>query len=105
MANYNLTDNVEDSFGIEIRGLKFTMRYPRTEEVEAIREISERAQLADQEKDTDSASKANKELEDAIYAFVTPVGHQESIREALTKENIKVMRNFLAMIRKELSLE
>ena len=105
MANYNLTDNVEDSFGIEIRGLKYTMRYPRTEEVERIREISEQAQAVDGGNDAEVAAKANKELEDALYSFITPVGHEESIQEALSKENIKVMRNFIQMVRKELSLE
>lgn len=104
MANYNLTDNVEDSFGIEIRGLKYTMRYPRTEEVERIREISEQAEGVDGN-NAELAAKANKELEDALYSFITPVGHEESIQEALSKENIKVMRNFIQMVRKELSLE
>lgn len=104
MSNYNLSDNVNDGFNFELRGNKYTMRYPITEEVEQIQDITERLQAAQDAKDNDEAQKLSKQLEEYLYGFISPEGHDTPIREALLKENIKVMKNFNTMIKTELSI-
>ena len=41
MSNYNLTDNVNESFEFSINGAKYTMRYPRMEELEKAQKLTE----------------------------------------------------------------
>ena len=105
MSTYNLSDNVQDSFNFELRGLKYTVRYPRIEEVENIQELTQKAQEAQEEKRLDDAKSIGEKLETIMYEFITPEGHETPIKDALAKENIKVLRNFNTMIRTELSIQ
>lgn len=104
MSNYNLSDNVNDTFEFNIRGKKFTMRYPRTEEIDTVQELNTKLEEAQAEKRVDDVKAVSKELEQFLYNFITPVEHQETIQDVLAKENIKVMNNFNKMIKAELSL-
>lgn len=106
MSNYNLTDNVEDKFEFELRGKKYAMRYPITEEVEALQEKNNKlieAQKAEKV-DKELVAMLGDELEGFIYGFIEPIGHEEKIKDVLLKENVRVLRNFNTMIRTELSL-
>ena len=103
--NYALTDNVNEGFTFDLRGNKYFMRYPITEEVEKLQEVSAKVQEAQKNDDSDEVKRLNSELEDFIYGFITPEGHQTPIKEALAKENIRVMRNFNTMIKTELSIQ
>lgn len=104
MANYNLSDNVNESFEFNIRGNKYVMRYPRTEEIDQVQELNTKLDEAQAEKRVDDVKAIGKELEQFLYGFITPQGHEVSIEDTLAKENIKVMKNFNQMIRAELSL-
>lgn len=99
--NYSLTDNVEDGFNFDVRGKVFFLRYPRTEEVETLQTLAEELKGAS---DEEKAAK-NTELEVFMYGLITPVDHEESVKEVLKKENVRVMRNFNTMIKTELSLD
>ncbi len=103
-SKYNLTDNVKDDFPFEIRGLQYIMRYPITEEVEEIQKKSNALQEAQDSNDDAKIDDMSKEIEDYLYSFISPVEHETSIKEALKKENIKVMQRFNIMIREELSI-
>ena len=104
MSNYNLTDNVNDSFEFELRGKKFTMKYPTTDELEKVQKLNAELVEADEAKDKARVDRANEQLEAQLYGFISPVDHQISIKEALKAENIKVLKNFNTMIRTEISL-
>jgi hypothetical protein len=104
MGNYNLSDNVNDDFSFDIRGKKYIMRYPRTEELDAVQELNNELQTAQEEKRDDDVKAISSKLEDYIYDFITPEGHETPVKEVLAKENIKVLRNFKRMINTELSL-
>lgn len=104
MSTYNLSDNVQDTFTFELRGKKYVMRYPRTEEVEQVQAIMAEHEEAREKKDEDAVKAANNRLEDYLYGFITPEGHETPIKEALQKENVRVMRNFNKMIKTELSI-
>jgi hypothetical protein len=106
MSNYNLTDNVEDKFEFELRGKKYAMTYPITEEIEKLQETNNKLIEAQKEKEVNKELVAmlGDELEGFIYGFIEPVGHEENIKDVLSKENIRVLRNFNTMIRTELSL-
>lgn len=104
MSNYNLSDNVQDSFEFNIRGLDFVMRYPRTDEIDIVQELNVQLEEAQENKDKDAIKQCNEELETFLYSFISPKGHEQSITDVLDKENIKVMKNFQKMIRIEISL-
>lgn len=104
MSNYKITDNVKDEFPFEIRDMKFVMRYPRVSEVEAIQDLTDKLKEAQDEKREDEVKTISKQLEGFIYQFITPVDHETPVKEALEKENIRVMRNFNRMIREELAI-
>jgi hypothetical protein len=104
MSNYNLTDNVNDSFEFELRGKKFQMKYPTTDELEKVQKLNQELVEADEAKDKARVDRANEQLEGTLYGFISPVGHDVTIKEALKAENIKVLKNFNTMIRTEISL-
>lgn len=112
----DISDNVNDGVGFDLRGKEYFLRYPLTHEVEEMKELSDQA--AEYQKDVDNAENqeaaedlrakakdAGDKLENFIYGLISPVNHDTPIREALKNENIKVMRNFNTMVRTELSLE
>lgn len=106
MSNYNLSDNVNDSFDFVLRDLKFSMRYPQTAELEDVQTLSKELQDAQDAdvKDEAKIKEITEKLEGVLYSFISPVEHDTDIRTALRKENIRVMRNFNAMIRTELAV-
>lgn len=99
-------DSANDSFQFDIRGKKYVMRYPITSELEAIQDKTTELQAASQAevKDLEKIKDLSDKLEDALYEFITPDGHDLPIKEALSTENVRVMRNFNAMIRTELAV-
>jgi hypothetical protein len=90
MQDYNLDDGVSESFKFSLAGHIYVMRYPTTEE------IAEAQKIGDD--DADARTKW-------LYGFVTPENSDDpGIEEALKKANIKVVRNFNAMIEKEFAV-
>lgn len=104
MSKYIITDGVEDSFDIEIRELKYVVRYPLVDEIEQIQDINTKLEEAQANKDTAAAKSIGKELEDFMYGLISPVGHETPIKEALGRENTKVLKNFNTTIRNELAI-
>lgn len=102
--SYNLSDNVNDTFPLELRGLKYVMRYPTTGELEEIEAIGAEYQKLRDEGEPEKAKEANTRLEDFLYSLITPVEHQGNFKDAIKKENVLVFRNFNTMIKKELSV-
>lgn len=103
MSNYNLTDNVNESFEFSINGAKYTMRYPLMEELEKAQKLTE-----EREKTEDDQKKIElgKELESFMYQFITPVDSQsEPIGDVLNKQNVKVLQNFNVMIKTEFGIK
>lgn len=104
MSNYNLSDNVSDSFEFQLRDKKYEMRYPTTQEIEDIQKLNKELEEATEAKDEARIERANELLEGALYGFIRPVNHEMKIKEALRAENVRVLKNFNTMIRTELSL-
>jgi len=107
MSSYkDLSDNVDDSFDFTLRGNKYVMRYPKTGELEDIRVLNERLEGLDRTTDEGKAEtkEISDKLSDAMYEYITPVDHELSIKDALNKENIKVLKNFNTMIKTELAV-
>lgn len=103
MSSYkDLSDNVDDSFDFTLRGKKYTMRYPRTGELEEIQELSVKYETL--VATSPEAKEIEKQLSDAIYKYITPVEHETNIKDALRDENIKVLKNFNVMIKTELAV-
>ena len=104
---YNITDNVNDDFQFIVRDKKYSMRYPRTEEIEQLQELTNELKDAEplQKSDPEAYKEKVRGVEDYMYEFISPIEHETPIREALEKENVVVMRNFNTMIKTELSLE
>ena len=103
MSSYkDLSDNVDDSFSFSLRGKKYEMRYPKTGELEEIQELNTRYEAID--KTSEEAKEIESKLTDAIYKYISPVGHDTKIKAALRQENIKVLKNFNVMIKAELAV-
>lgn len=111
---YNLSDNVNDTFPFEANGLKYAMRYPLISEVDKIQELNNKINEASEiPKDADAETKEKikaevqklgDEMETYIYSFIEPVGHETPIKETLEKVNVRVLRNFNVMVKKELAI-
>lgn len=104
MGQYNLTDNVQESFNFVIRDKKYVMRYPRTVEVEAIQQLTAELQEATDDNNKELVETLSTKLENQLYGLITPEDHETPIKEALKSENIRVIRNFNTMIKTELSI-
>lgn len=105
MSNYALTDNVKDEFRFDIRGKVYAMRYPTTQEIQSIQEISSRIEEAQESKNLDEVKELSSQLEEKMYEFITPIDHDLPVKEALKTENTRVMRNFNHMVKTELSIQ
>ena len=82
MTNYNLNDNVNDSFEFEVGGHKFQTKYPTMEELEELQK------LVTSPEETDGAM-------NWMYKFITPVAASgPKIDEVMKKQNVRVIRNF-----------
>jgi hypothetical protein len=104
MSNYKLSDNVQDEFNFEVRDKKYKVRYPRVEELEEITTLNNKLKEAQDDKRDDDVKNISAQLEEFFYQFVSPDGHDTPIKEALSKENIRVMRNFNKMIQAEFAI-
>lgn len=104
---YILAENITDGVSFDLRGKEYFLRYPVVSEVEKIQELSQGIDEAEKlRKDNpDLYKEKSEELENFLYALINPVGHDEYIRDALQRENVKVYRNFNTMIKTELSLQ
>lgn len=105
MGNYNLTDNVQDKFEFVLYEKKYEMRYPNTEEIEKIQEVTTELSQAEDEKRNDDVKSIGKQLEAMLYDFITPVEHETPLAEVMKKANIKVIKNFNTMIKTELAIQ
>lgn len=99
MGKIVITDNVQDSFDFAIRDKDYKMRYPLTEEVEKIQEMNSLIQEAESKGEKAEAQTKAKELEELLYSFISPVGHDTPFKDVISKENVLVLRNFNAMIK------
>lgn len=101
MSNYNLSDNVNESFEFSIGGVAYIMRYPLVEELETLQTIVEKNQKLEKEGlDTD-----NTEFRKYLYEFITPKEKDSvEIGEVLKKQNLRVMVNFNNMVKTEFGM-
>ncbi len=90
---YNLNDNVKDSFDFQLEEHTYKMRYPTLEEIQAIQKTVKK------EGDDSQA------VMDELYTFIDPQDSAPPIGELMKKQNMKVIRNFSEMIRKEYGVE
>ena len=118
MSNYNLTDNVNDSFTFEVNGVSYSMRYPLVEQIEEMQDrvtASEDTRreietLRSQGKDTTELDKKykqqNDDLNDWMYTFISPVKEgSPDIKETMKKMNVKVLQNFQTMFKTEFGIQ
>lgn len=105
--NYVLDKDIQDGVTFDLRGKKYFLRYPVVSEVETIQELSEGIDNAEalRKEDPEAFKQKSDDLEDFLYGLISPIDHDEHIKDALQKENIKVYRNFNTMIKTELSLQ
>lgn len=105
MAQYNLTDNVQDSFTFNLGALEYSFRYPTTKEMRELSQLNADLQKLVDDKADDKEIKKQSELSEAkMNALVTPVGHDNQISEVLEDQPINVVRNFRQMMAKEINL-
>lgn len=104
MSKYNLSDNVNESVPVQVAGLNFIFRYPLTEELEDIQLMYDEIETLQGQNKFDEVKEVNKKLENVLYDFIEPVGHDQSFREVMKKQNVKVLRNFNKMITTELAM-
>lgn len=103
MSNYNLTDNVNESFEFSISGVKYNMRYPLMSELETAQRLSEERELTE---DAEKKVEIGKKLEGFMYQFISPVDSaSEKIDEVMKKQNLKVLQNFNTMIQTEFGIK
>lgn len=102
-----VTDDMPDGVQFDLRGKVYFLRYPSVGEVERIQDLSNGMEDAEKSRseDPEGYKKRSEELEDFLYSLISPIDHEEGIREALSKENVRVYRNFNTMIKTELSLQ
>lgn len=117
MSNYNLTDNVNDSFTFDVNGLTYSMRYPLVEEIDQMQEMvaateetqREIARLKRENQETQGLDEKlktqNEELNDWMYTFISPVKEDSpAIKATMKKMNVKVLQNFQTMFKTEFGI-
>ena len=104
MSNYNLTDNVNDSFSFSIDGIQYNVRYPLMEELEELQTLN--AEIENKRKKGELNPKDEMKVQEWIYGFITSeVEGSPSITETMKKQNFKVMQNFNTMFKTEFGIE
>lgn len=104
--SYNITDNVNKNFDFSVEGKRYFMDYPVMGQVEELQEVVENQKEAADKGDKEEAKRHSKQVEDFVYDLIYPEKEdQEDIRSVMKRQNIKAVRNFNAMIQKELGLE
>ncbi len=99
MPKYDLTSSLENEFTFSIDGKEYSFRKPTVREMRAVaKTFSGIDKEEDDEKQIEMSDGAMAEL----YAFITPVGHEENIADVLADQNIGVQTAFNEMIKKEL---
>lgn len=117
MSNYNLTDNVNESFTFEIAGIVYEMQYPLVEEIEKMQELAvasvdTQRKIDDSKKKKQDTSQLQKTLlkqddtlSEWVYKFIKPAkSDSPSIKEIMKKQNVKVLQNFQVMFKTEFGL-
>lgn len=99
MAKYDLTGSLEAKFSFTIGDKEFEFRKPTVREM---REVAKKFAGLDTETDVDKQTKMSDEAMAELYSFVTPMGHEVSIRDALEDQTVSVQAAFNDMIKKEL---
>jgi hypothetical protein len=107
MANYVLgTDDTKKSFTFTLGELEYDFRYPTTKELRQIGVLnSEVKKLVKDSASDEIIAAKGKESEEKMNSLVTPVGHDNPIGEVLEDMPVNVVREFRAMMVKEISLE
>lgn len=107
MANYVFgTDDTAKSFQFKIGDLKYDFRYPTTKELREIGVLNnEIKKLVEDKADDETVAAKGKESEEKMNALCTPVDHETPIGEVLENQPVNVVREFRAMMAKEISLE
>ena len=104
-VQYNLTDNVADSFNFKLGELEFNFRYPTTREMRELSAMNNELQdLTKNKAEEKVIKKKSEESEAKMDTLVTPVGHDNKIGEVLEDMPINVVRNFRNMMAKEINL-
>lgn len=118
MSNYNLTDNVNDSFTFEVNGVAYSMRYPLVEQIEEMQDMVTATEDVQREIDRlkrenqetqgleEKLRKQNEDLNDWMYTFIDPVKEDSpAIKETMKKMNVKVLQNFQTMFKTEFGIQ
>ncbi len=86
--SYNLNENTEDEIEIILNGKKYKMRLATVQEIEDIQKMAEEKQ------------------NDAMYEYVdTTEPDQTPFKDEIKKCNIRVIKRFGEMLKKEFSVE
>ena len=105
MAQYNLSDNVQDSFTFKLGDLEYSFRYPTTREMRELSVMNQELQkLADEKADDKKIKEQSAKSEAKMNELVTPVGHDNMIGDVLEDQPINIVRNFRQMMAKEINL-
>ena len=99
MAKYDLTSSLETSFTFSINGKEYSFRKPTVREM---RSVAKEFSLIEKEEDVDKQVELSNKAMQALYAFISPVGHDTPISEILDDAPVGVQIAFNEMVQKEL---
>ena len=99
---HNLDDDVTEHFEFVLKGKRYKMRYPTTEETEQSRDKIKTLKKK-YEKDVDKSIQAVEDFyQEWMYSFISKVDEDApDIKTALLKSNVKLVKNFSSMIESE----
>lgn len=101
--NYNLTDNVNETFDFSVNDIVYIMRYPTVDEIENLqektKEITEKMEKGGVTKEDEI------QVQQLMYDFISPQDPTSpGIATTMKKQNIKVLQNFNIMIKTEFGI-
>ena len=99
MAKHDLTGSLEREFTFSIDGKEFSFRKPTVREM---REVAKVFSSAGSVEDPDEQAKKTDEAMGTIYAFITPIGHDERVADVMDNQPVSVQIAFNEMIQEEL---
>lgn len=99
MAKYDLTGSLESEFTFAIGDKEFKFRKPTVREM---REVAKKFAGIEEETDVEVQTQKSDEAMAELYKFVTPIDHDQDLKELLEDKPVGVQAAFNEMIKKEL---
>lgn len=103
MTKYDLTGALEASVTFNIGDKEFTLKKPTVREMRQVSRVF--ASIDANSSDVEAQEQASEQAMSELYKFVSPINHDEDIKDLIEDQPVGVQIAFNEMIKKELGAQ